>query len=132
MPTTTQLKKDRALWPFVVIATLIIASSCGQPGISAPTFVHLDKVAHFLVFGLLATLICRIPTEESGRLTLRQGLLAIGLTILVGSADELLQSTNPQRYADWADLLTDAIGATVAVVSYQHWPFYRRALEMGD
>ena len=118
----------RLFWPFC-LATLITVFS-GRAAPQAPEFLwfpDIDKMAHFFVFGLLATLFCRYNPRTA--LHLSQGLLAITLTSLFGLSDELHQSVNPDRTFELADLAADIAGAVVAIFVYQKSAFYRRLLE---
>lgn len=88
---------------------------------------YFDKIGHFLVFGLMATMLCRLyPGKET---EFRSGLFAIVATTLFGLMDETRQLTNPQRFFEWADWWADTAGAILAVVLYQNWDFYRNILE---
>lgn len=82
-----------------------------------------DKIVHFFVFGLLATLLARTDWA-AGR-----PWLAVALTMAYGLADELHQAFTPGRFMDVADWLADTCGAIVAVLVYVKWPAYRRWLE---
>lgn len=110
-------------WAYAVVlaATVIWASGHGQVA-GPPTISHFDKVAHFSVFGLMATLILR---------PLRGGHVwwAVVIVSLFGVTDELHQSLTPGRSMELADWLADTAGAVIAVASYRFWPWYRRLLE---
>jgi VanZ family protein len=110
------------LWAVAVALTVFIAS--GQSHVAAPSIVNFDKVAHGLVFGLIATLV--------GRSFRRRRLvwIAILLTSAYGMADEIRQSFTPGRSVEVADWVADTTGACLAVTLYQLWGWYRRLLEM--
>ena len=108
------------LWPLLLAATVFIASGRGQ--VAAPDIIDFDKVAHFSIFGLLATLVVRV--EPCGR-----GWLAIGLVSLFGLLDEWHQSFTPGRSVEIADWVADTLGAVVATRFYLRWTAYRRLLE---
>ena len=102
----------------------------GQSTVASPQFnwlINSDKIAHFCLFGLLATLLLRSP------LILKSGAWAPLLTIIVisglGGLDEWRQSFTPGRSVEWADWIADSLGAIVACSLYQFWPFYRTLLE---
>ena len=61
-----------------------------------------DKSNHFLAFATLMVL--GLTAYPHRRVALPAGLL------LFGAAIEVLQSFTPHRYAEWGDLLADAIG----------------------
>ncbi len=89
--------------------------------------MHVDKLVHFFVFGLLATLIARsFPPIAS---TPRALFTAFLLTTAFGCADELHQATNAVRMFSRADAFADALGAGVALLAYRFWPAYRHLLE---
>lgn len=86
-----------------------------------------DKLAHFAVYGLLSTLIIRSLTEPSG--WRKAALIAWISTVGFGLIDESIQALNPVRDFSLADLVADAAGASIALLAYSLWPFYRRILE---
>ena len=108
------------------MATLFLIS--GQVQLAAPeTQLPLDKLAHFLVFGALATSWVRLPRFRSWpRLGLCiSWILAAGF----GALDEFHQSFTPGRVVEVGDWIADALGAALAVILYRGWPAYRRMLE---
>ena len=116
------------LWPVLLAATIFTLS--GATRIATPDIgleFSKDKVAHFLVFGLLATSILRIPSIW--KLGWRGALLAALFTIAYGGFDEFRQSLTPGRQVEFADWIADTIGAIVAVIAYRLDTPYRRALE---
>lgn len=120
----------RLFWPAALVATIVTASGsqvANLPG--AFPFAGLDKVAHVLLFGLLATHLVRYPSTLGDRLSFRQALFAIVIVFLFGISDELHQASNPYRTFEYADMLADLGGATLAVILYQRWSFYRNLLE---
>jgi VanZ family protein len=111
----------RWIWP-LVIAFLILAAS-HRPQLASTGIEGGDKVIHFAVYGLLATLVCRL-----GR-----GWRAAGWAFVVtagfGATDEWHQSFVPGRSVELADWIADALGAGLAVVLYTGWRRYREWLE---
>jgi VanZ family protein len=110
-------------WPVVLAVGIFLASSRSQ--IAEPDINHIDKVAHFAVYGLLATLLCRL-----GRRGWRTAGWALLAASLYGITDEWHQSFTPGRSVEVADWLADTTGAALAVTLYTAWPCYRRWLEM--
>ncbi|HEU5081595.1 MAG TPA: VanZ family protein [Opitutaceae bacterium] len=113
------------LWPILVAATIFIES--GQGVVAGPDLPNFDKVAHFFVYGLLATLLLRTSTlrELGGR-----GVwIALALTSLFGVSDEFHQSFTPGRSVDFLDWIADTSGAALALFCYARWTFYRSTLE---
>lgn len=121
-------EKRAWLWPILLIATIFTLS--GTARIATPDVgleFSKDKVAHFLVFGLLATAILRIPKLR--KLGWRGAAIAALLTIAFGGFDELRQSLTPERSVELADWIADVLGAILAAVLYQIDSPYRRILE---
>jgi VanZ family protein len=112
----------RWVWIGLVAATIFLASSretVATPGLPGPE----DKYAHFLVYGLLATLLCR----------LKGGWRAAGWAVLAaslyGSSDEWHQTFVAGRDASVGDWVADTTGAALAVVLYRGVSWYRGLLE---
>jgi len=115
-------------WP-VCLALAIFAAS-GTQRLATPDLgiqFSKDKVAHFLVFGLLATAILRTPKLRG--LSLKSCLLAALITSTYGAMDELRQSLTPGRSVELADWYADTLGAITAVIVYSQWKAYRALLE---
>lgn len=110
----------RWAYPLVLATAIIVASGRGQ--VAAPDIVNIDKLAHFGVFGLLATLVLRAPG-------LSRAWIAVVMVSLFGAVDEFRQSFTPGRFVEVADWLADSLGALIAVAAYRFWPWYRRLLE---
>jgi VanZ family protein len=109
------------LWPVLVAAVIFFASS--QSEVAAPGLPHIDKISHFSVYGLLATLVVRL------RVGRRAALLSILIVSLYGITDEWHQSFTPGRSVEVADWLADTLGAALAVTLYRGWAAYRGWLE---
>lgn len=82
-----------------------------------------DKIAHFAVYGLLATLICRAGKGW------RAAAWAVVLASAYGLSDEFHQSFVPGRSPEVMDWVADTTGALLAVVLYTGWARYRNLLE---
>lgn len=122
MEPAPRVRWARIVWP-LLIASLVIAAS-SRSRVAAPQGIaNIDKIGHFLVYGLLATLICRMGSGWRGA--------AIGLVAasLFGITDEWHQSYVPGRSSDPMDWVADTLGAALAVSLYAGWPLYRRVLE---
>lgn len=109
------------LWPLVLATLIVVASSRSQ--VASPELVDFDKVAHFSLFGLLASLVVRTGFSP------RRAWLAVVLVSLFGITDEWHQSFTPGRAVEFADWVADTLGAIVAVTLYVRWPGYRAWLE---
>ena len=93
----------------VMVAALFYASArpAGLPFMQAPW----DKLMHF---GYYAALTVLLIVAAGGR----GALIAVIVVVAVGAADELYQSTVPQRQADWLDWVADIVGALVAAAGF--------------
>lgn len=110
----------RWIWPLLLATTIVMAS--GRSQVAAPPVVNIDKLSHFAVFGLLATLFARTQPP-------RRWWWGVVLASAFGISDEWHQSFTPGRSVEFADWVADTTGAIVAVSVYARWAFYRRALE---
>ena len=113
------------LWPILLAGTIFIAS--GRSQVAAPDVPNVDKFAHFFVYGLLGTLIARVPSVAGWR-----GLSvywAVVIASVFGISDEFHQSFTPGRSVEFADWAMDTSGAALAVFVYAYWQAYRRFLE---
>lgn len=109
------------VWPLLIAGLIFFASSRSQ--VAGPPVANADKYGHFLVYGLLATLLCRLGS----------GWRAAGWALLAASAygatDEWHQLFVPGRSCSLADWIADTTGAALAVSLYQGVAGYRKALE---
>jgi len=109
------------VWPLALAALIFFASS--QSKLAGPDVEGSDKVVHFSVYGLLATLAVRLVR------TRRAAWLIILAVSLYGVSDEWHQSFTPGRSVEFADWLADTLGGAMAVLLYTRWSAYRRFLE---
>ena len=122
----TQAPRWRWLWALALAFAVVLASG-NNPAPPPVSFVGVDKVAHFGVFGLLATAVLRVPFVWR-----RQGWRswwAVGAVAVFGATDEWHQSFTPGRAVEFADWIADTAGALLAVTLYVVWPAYRKLLE---
>jgi VanZ family protein len=116
-----RVTRQKLLWPLLVAATIFFASMHSR--VAMPGVNNFDKVAHFSVYGLLATLLGRLGR---GRRAWWMALLA---TSLFGASDEWHQYYVPGRSCDFYDWLADTLGGALALTLYAAWPWYRAQLE---
>ncbi len=110
------------VWP-LAIAVLIFAAS-SRSVVAAPRVTLIDdKIVHFVVYGLLATLVCRIGRGW------RAAAWSLVLVSAYGASDEWHQSFVPGRSTELADWVADTLGAAVAIALYVGWARYRGWLE---
>lgn len=108
------------LYPLTLVACIFFAS--GQSEVAGPGIVGTDKVAHFFVFGAVATGAVRLVARG------RAIWVVLGVS-LYGVCDEWRQSFTAGRSVEFADWVADTLGALTAVCAYVFWPLYRRILE---
>jgi VanZ family protein len=116
------------LWPFAIALAIFLAS--GTQHLAAPDLgfnFSYDKLAHLLVFGLLATSVLRIPRFFNQGW--RGVLIAALLISAYGGLDEFRQSFTAGRAVELADWIADTLGAVIASIVYFKWSWYRRLLE---
>lgn len=113
------MRRFIVLWgPVFLFAIFIFIISSLSSTEGADPFPHFDKVAHMIVYGVLALLIFRSLT-----LTLRNknfmlvALLTIIVAIAYGLSDEFHQSFVPTRNPDIKDIAADGIGALLAMTA---------------
>ncbi len=118
--------KRHHVWPFALALAIFLAS--GTSNLAAPNVgFSYDKLAHFLVFGLVATSVIRIPIfiERNWNGALK----VIALISLYGLLDEFRQSFTAGRSVEVNDWIADTLGALLASVLYLKLHWYRRLLE---
>lgn len=117
--------RSRGFWlTMVLYCVLMIGSSGAGPETEwTPPIPFLDKWAHFLVYGLLATGVARIMPAGSSRPRIFWRTLLV--VAAAGALEEGRQSINPLRDASWWDWLADWAGAVMATALYQHWRRWR-------
>lgn len=113
--------------PLGLMLAISLVSGTAQPAVPDSGFVYQDKVAHVLVFGLLATAWFRALPQTWSQAT--RSRLAVALAGGFGIVDEFHQSLIPLRQFELADMLADLVGAVLAVAVYVNWKGYRELLE---
>jgi VanZ family protein len=116
------------IWPVLLAIVIFVIS--GSQHLATPDFGFQfleDKIAHFLIFGLVATSILRTPKFKD--LSLHSLLITVLITSAYGAFDEIRQSFTPSRSVEFADWLADTYGAFAAVTVYAKWHWYRQLLE---
>lgn len=107
--------------PAILIAGLIVlGSSLTGDTIGGTSIEFPDKLAHAIEYAALGAALAFAISDPSHPVTIRQTVAAIALTILFGISDEIHQSFVPGRDASVADLVADAVGATIGA-----WGFAR-------
>ena len=112
----------RRRWIFAATLAGLIVIASSRSVVEGPSIRNFDKVAHFFVFGLLATLVARA-------LVGKRAFWAIVIASAFGVSDEFHQHFTPGRSMEFMDWVADTLGATLAVGLYTYWAWYRKLLE---
>lgn len=116
---------------FFLALVAVILSLSGTGDLATPSVpFRYDKIAHFFVFGLIATALFRAlrPTGWLKSFPAR-AVLTVAVVSALGGLDELRQLHTEGRFAEWGDWIADTLGAIVAVAAYRWLPLYRQILE---
>src|SRR3989337_2503229 len=87
------------------------ASSTDTSSVPMPN--HIDKLIHFVEYGILCLLVCGVVSSFQIKSVKMFYLLTIGITSLYGMSDEFHQSLTSYRSADVLDWLADTAGAAM-------------------
>lgn len=118
----------RKLWvPFFMMAGITLLSGSAGPSTGGISFTGMDKLGHFVVFGLLGVAWARV--FFGGIRPLAAWIFAVLAATIFGYLDELHQYTNPLRLFEWYDLLADFLGALAGAACYVYWSWLRSLLE---
>ena len=110
----------RRYWLPVVVYLAVVQVLGAQPNLTVPMlFPNVDKVVHLLEYGGLGVLLARALRASLGApAPIRTALLAVGMGLCMGVADEVIQSFVPGRMSSANDLLADFTGLLFAQVGY--------------
>ncbi len=103
--------------PAIAYAGLIIGlSSLSNVRLPKMQLFELDKVIHFIEYGLFTWLTFRSTSHLHRRLGVEEAsFLALGFVTMFAFVDEFYQSFVPGRQSDTADFLTDVAAAMLIV-----------------
>jgi len=103
-------------WLPAILYVAVIFFVSAQPRLRPPApFAHVDKVYHAIEYLLLGLLLARaFRGLLPGHRPLVLALLALSIGVMIGTADELFQSTVPGRDSSALDLLADTGGLVLA------------------
>jgi hypothetical protein len=105
-----------ALGAAAYAAGIFNLSSRTLPTGKAPWFGYFTNLAHAPLFGGLAALLgLALWPREGGKVPPRL-LAAWGLSVLYAISDEIHQSFTPGRSSSVVDVMTDALGAALALL----------------
>src|SRR5438270_3789909 len=119
-PTDPTGPRRLSAWLPVVLWAGVIFALSSIPGTRLPAIdlPQSDKIGHALLYGVLGGLLCRALDRSRTRGKARSHLLlAILIATAYGVSDEIHQLWTPQRSADWRDVVADASGAALGVMS---------------
>jgi VanZ family protein len=122
LPVTSSASHRRRRWIFAAALAGLIVIASSRSAVEGPSVRNFDKVAHFSVYGLLATLVVRALISA-------RAFWAIVIVSIFGLSDELHQHFTPGRSMEFMDWVADTLGATLAVGLYTYWAWYRKLLE---
>jgi len=106
--------------PVIVYCAFIFIQSEFPSAIKTRDIPHIDKLIHFLGYGLLGILFFRAFRTTSLKDNAdRLMLFSMAASALYGVSDEIHQYYVPYRSADIADALADALGSIYGVFFYQ-------------
>ncbi len=108
-------------WLPVALYVGMIFLLSAQPNLRPPfSFSNSDKLMHVLEYGGLGLVIARaVLATATGLPAVPLGLLALCLGLMVGTGDELFQSTVPGRQSSAFDLMADTVGLGLAQFVYR-------------
>ncbi len=97
---------------------------------SFPTIIHsldfgpvrynLDKIVHFVEYGILCGLLIRVfYNGGSDRVLIRSLLLSLGISLFIAGIDEMYQLYIPGRSASFYDFAADVIGIVCALAVFR-------------
>jgi VanZ family protein len=113
-----------SLWvPVLAYMALIF----GLSSISRPPEIPAgsDKLLHALLYSGLGLLVARARGGGLRRVTPRVVAFSVVFATVYGISDEFHQYLNPPRNVEAADVLADAIGATLGAGVLQAWGIIR-------
>ncbi|MGD2184775.1 MAG: VanZ family protein [Desulfobacterales bacterium] len=130
MPDTgrSKLRKFLICWlPLIIYCLAIYIQSGRSSPERLPDVQFLDKILHFVAYGLLGVLFFRayltLPLKDSKNLLI---LISIGSATLYGVSDEIHQYFVPFREADLMDGVANMIGSICGVYFYFLWKVHKK------
>ena len=106
--------------PVFIYCTAIFIQSSYPSVVHEPEVPHIDKLVHFLGYGLLGILFFRaFRISRFGKNADSLKVLSMVSAILYGISDEIHQYYVPSRSADIIDVLADTLGSIYGVFFYE-------------
>lgn len=105
--------------PVISLCILIFWQSSYPGIISQPLFPQMDKLAHLVIYAVLAFLTARCLFNENSPISSTTiKITAILFTAAYGLSDEFHQSFIPERCASAYDFMADCTGAIIGSLTY--------------
>mgnify|MGYP000750717065 FL=1 len=116
-----KLKRFALYWlPLILYCLFIYIQSDHPSPEQIPSFPFVDKVLHFLAYGIMGILFYRAYQTLRIKNNIQMlMLLSVVSASLYGISDEIHQSFVPFREAEVADVIADMLGAASGVLLYQ-------------
>jgi VanZ family protein len=117
----THLKLFALYWlPLILYCLFIYIQSANPSPEQIPSFPFVDKVLHFVAYGIMGILFYRAYQTLRIKNNIQMlMLLSVVSASLYGISDEIHQSFVPFREAEVADVIADMLGAAIGVLLYQ-------------
>ncbi len=103
----------------ILIAILLLMPPPDMQDVS--TFIHRDKVIHFILFGVWTVLLLLAYKPQNAYSYQLLVVIISGYAILT----ELLQLLTKDRNGDFADVIADLLGMVVALYLYRRYMLSR-------
>jgi VanZ family protein len=115
-------------YKLAILWALISLTACGINGQSLPKISFnfgIDKIAHFVLFGIQAWLIIRANYVKGQKLPWKIVHTAVAISLVYGIFIEGLQATVfVNRSYDYVDMIADGVGALFCYP----WVYFRNKL----
>ena len=108
---------------FLWIVTILVLTSYPKLSVPNDKLLNIDKLAHFVVYLILATLFVLMNIHQTAAKTRLQLILFM---LIMPILDELHQIPIPGRYFSFYDLLADTLGFLIIIILISNKVFYQK------